>query len=269
MDELTLERYLQERLPIQTELGILFSDDARVTIFDVGACEGEDSIRYQRRFPCAEVYAFEPLPRNVASARRNFAAQGMTSITLEQVAVGDAEGEAAFHVSSGQPPNSAGGSWDYGNKSSSLLPPGVPLERYEWLKFEETITVPVTTLATYAVSRGIREVDLLHLDVQGAELMVLAGAGTLLDSIKAVWMEVEAVPLYRGQPLRGDVDRFMTGHGFVKVKDTVDDVAGDHLYIHPAFFGRWQRTRLGMHHLVRTRTPWLLPLGRRLRLRKP
>jgi hypothetical protein len=61
--------------------------------------------------------------------------------------------------------------------------------------------------------------------------MVLKGAGQMIEHIDAVWMEVEAIELYSGQPLKDDVESFMKGHGFVRVIDTVDNVSGDQLYI--------------------------------------
>lgn len=220
-------------------------------ILDVGACEGEDSIRYQRRFPQAAVYAFEPLPGNVERARRHFADYGTTSINLEQVALADLEGEATFHVSAGQPPGQEESDWDYGNKSSSLLPPAAALAReHPWLRFDETLTVPVTTLERYAATHGIAEVDLLHLDVQGAELKVLAGAGPLLQRIKVVWLEAETVTLYEGQPLRDAVETFMRSNGFVKVVDAVGPVSGDQLYVQAQSFARPRVALLRLRYLA-------------------
>lgn len=56
--------------------------------------------------------------------------------------------------------------------------------------------------------------DLLKLDIQGAELMVLHHAEARLAEAVVVQAEVEFLPLYRDQPLFGDVDRFLRGHGF-------------------------------------------------------
>ena len=44
-------------------------------------------------------------------------------------------------------------------------------------------------------------------------------------------MEVGAIELYEGQPLKNDVERFMHGYGFVCIKDTVNQTAGDQLYV--------------------------------------
>jgi hypothetical protein len=55
--------------------------------------------------------------------------------------------------------------------------------------------------------------DLLKIDVQGAERLVFDGAATRLDECLVVWTEVEMVPLYQGQPLFGDIDARLRSHG--------------------------------------------------------
>lgn len=52
------------------------------------------------------------------------------------------------------------------------------------------------------------------LDVQGAELEILAGGLRQLESTAVVQIEVEFVPLYKDQPLFGDIDQFLRSHGF-------------------------------------------------------
>jgi hypothetical protein len=61
--------------------------------------------------------------------------------------------------------------------------------------------------------------------------MVLKGAGTMLKNIRMIWMEVEAIELYKDQPLKNEVEEFMARNGFIKLKDTVDNISGDQLYI--------------------------------------
>jgi FkbM family methyltransferase len=258
------DAYVRQQLPIETELRLLYPATAPLTILDVGACEGEDSIRYQLRFPQATVHAFEPLPANVQRAREHFAAYGLRSIRLEQVALADKEGEATMHVLTGRAPGDEGEAWQHA--SSSLLAPSAALGReYPWLSFGETLTVPVTTLARYAAIHAITDIDLLHLDVQGAELKVLGGAGSLLERVKVVWLEAEAVALYEGQPLCDAVEEFMEGRGFVKVADTVGSVAGDQLYIQPKWFPRARVAHLRLRHEAKERAPWIVPLVRRLK----
>src|SRR5918994_1153850 len=77
------------------------------------------------------------------------------------------------------------------------------------LKFERTILVETMRLDRFCDAHSIERIDLVYLDVQGAELMVLRGAGDYLTRIGAVWLEVGARELYDGQPLKDDVELFM------------------------------------------------------------
>lgn len=231
--DMTRAAYIASPLPIERELRSLLSPEAVRTVFDIGACEGEDSVRYARLFPNATVYAVEPLPRNLPLLQRNAALAGPGRVRILPVALSDRVGTATFYVSSGRPEGQPeDGDWDFGNKSSSLLPPDRHLEIHPWVHFDETLEVTTETLATVCEEGAVEEIDLIHLDVQGAELAVLAGAGSILERTKVVWLEVEAVPLYQGQPLRSDVQRFMATHGFVRLLDTVGEVSGDQLYAH-------------------------------------
>jgi FkbM family methyltransferase len=102
---------------------------------------------------------------------------------------------------------------------SSLYPPDPVLiaERPELActSLASTVEVELTTLDAWAAEAGVRSVDVLKLDTQGAELDILRGAEQLLGSVRALEVEVELNPLYRGQPLFGDVDRFLRERGYV------------------------------------------------------
>jgi FkbM family methyltransferase len=232
---LTLDTYVAAPSPVEGELRRLFVlDDVRV-VFDIGSCEGEDSIRYARLFPNATVYAAEPLPRNLPRLHENLRRHNASSVEVLPFAFSDASGSAQFYVSAGQPDDRPhGDQWDYGNKSSSLFPPDKHLEIHPWVRFDQVIQVQTDTLANFCASRQIDTIDFIHMDVQGAELKVLAGAGDLISRIKAVWTEVERIPLYAGQPLKSDVERFMEDHAFLKLKDTVGAVSGDQLFVNRA-----------------------------------
>ncbi len=58
-------------------------------------------------------------------------------------------------------------------------------------------------------------VDLLKMDIQGAELMVLRNAEARLADALVIQTEVEFLPMYIDQPLFGDLDLFLRQHGFV------------------------------------------------------
>lgn len=223
---------------IRPDLDVLFHSNDAIVLFDIGACEGEDSIRYQRIFPKARIHLFEPRPDNLAIIDRNLKEFGCDKIVVSNLALSNQTGSATFYLSSGKPNDATDDAWDFGNKSSSLLPPSEKMKEHtSWLNFDRELHVTTERLDHYCAMHNIDHIDFIHMDVQGAELMVLQGAGEMLQRITAIWLEVEAVELYKNQPLRKDVEAFMQSHGFVCVKSTVDQIAGDQLYVNRALVG--------------------------------
>lgn len=238
--EVGFDNFVKLEIPNGRKLLNLFGKYEELTIFDIGACEGEDSIRYARFFPLSKVHSFEPSPSNFDIVSKNVNRYKLKDrIYTNKFALSNKKGSAAFYLSNGRPSDvKPKGDWDYGNKSSSLLEPGKTLDINPWLKFEKKTTVKTETIDNYCATKKIDSIDLIHMDVQGAELMVLKGAKKMLRNVKAIWLEVEAVELYKEQPLKKDVEKFMKQAGFKKLTDTVDNVAGDQLYIHQTLWDR-------------------------------
>lgn len=228
---MTRKEYIEDpALQVQESLLLkLFPPAASLVIFDIGACEGESSVRYSRLFPNAAVHAFEPLPANFNWIRKHIEYYRAGGVVPHQLCLSDQPGEIPFFVSAGKPEGVADADWDYGNKSSSILPPGE--HQAGWLRFNEQVLVPATTLKQFCAENQIGAVDFIHMDVQGAELMVLDGAGDFIRNIRAIWLEVEAVELYKGQPLKEEVEAYLETRGFIKLADTVYDTAGDQFWV--------------------------------------
>jgi len=233
------EEFINSKLPIKKELQMIFAKCEPSVIFDIGACEGEDSIRYSLLFDKAIVYSFEPLPSNYAKCLTNFTEFSNTHIKAFQLALSNTNGVANFFISSGRPEGTEDSDWNFGNKSSSLYPPEPSYKQNYWLKFENKIEVKTQTITSFCKEQLIQKIDFIHMDVQGAELNVLKGAEDKLYSINAIWLEVENVSMYQGQPLRKDIEKFMKQSGFIKVVDTaVYADAGDQLYINLAYYSK-------------------------------
>lgn len=231
--EYSFERFIKLPLPHEEGLDKLFDKNDRLCIFDIGMCEGEDTIRYLKKFPRSKVHSFEPIPNNVKIAKKNIKKySNKNSVIINNIALSDKNGSFDMYVSEGTPTDIKPiKEWDYGNKSSSLLKPEKTKDVTPWLKFNKKIKVQTRTLFDYCIENKVDKIDLIHMDVQGAELMVLKGAKNMLKNIRSIWLEVEAVELYKGQPLKSDVENFMKKNGFIKLIDTVNEVAGDQFYI--------------------------------------
>ncbi len=235
-----LDSYLAQPSVPELEVAKLFGAGAAPVIFDIGACEGEDSLRYRRRFPQARIFTFEPLPDNQQLIRANFARYGMAEGQLVPLALSNRQGEAEFHVSSGRPAvEFAGRDWNYGNKSSSLLAPASTEPMYGWLEFKEAIRVRTTTLDQFCREHHLDRIDFIHLDVQGAEHLVLSGATTMLPRVGALWLEVSDRALYRGQKLRTEIETLLRARGFRLVFEQRGEIEGDQFYVNSRHVRSW------------------------------
>ncbi|PSB32071.1 hypothetical protein C7B69_07390 [filamentous cyanobacterium Phorm 46] len=102
---------------------------------------------------------------------------------------------------------------------SSLYPPSEEyIKRFsgnsELIELKSTVDLSTTTLEKFCKAEDIKEIDFLHLDVQGAELKVLQGSdGILNNSVLGLVTEVEFTELYAGQPLFSDVDIYLRNRG--------------------------------------------------------
>lgn len=235
-----LESYLQTLFPQEKALRQLFPKNAHLTIFDIGACEGEDSIRYARCFPNAKIFSFEPLIANHLLIKTNLDLFKINSVELIPAALSHSVGTSIFHLSSGSPKeNFCGDQWNYGNKSSPLLPPKHSEPMYGWIEFKDTVEVPTETLAHFCESRGIKSIDFIHMDVQGAELLVLQGAEKKIKNISTIWLEVSNEAHYKNQPLRPQVMSFMAKHGFILAFESLRENEGDQFYVNRRHVSFW------------------------------
>lgn len=67
------------------------------------------------------------------------------------------------------------------------------------------------------VAGAYAKIDLLKLDVQGAELEVLKGGTATLKRTRLAWIEVSFKPLYKNSPLFHDIQQYMESQGFVMI----------------------------------------------------
>jgi hypothetical protein len=70
------------------------------------------------------------------------------------------------------------------------------------------------TLPALMEEQGLQTVDLLKLDLQGAERLVLTGGEAVLERVRVIYTEIFFERLYAGAWLFWEMNEFLAGRGF-------------------------------------------------------
>ena len=173
-----------------------------IDIIDVGAAPiAGQAVDYQPllKTGLARVVGFEPVQADCDALN----AKAPKNCQYLPYFIGDGS-ERTFHLT------------NYSPTSSLYEPDSARLSRFNNLE-ELTRVVrsfPVHTRRLDDIPE-ITGIDLLKIDVQGAELDAFRGAPRLLGEAVAVYTEVEFIPMYKGQPLFADVDAELRSRGFL------------------------------------------------------
>lgn len=174
------------------------------TILEIGAHDGTHTLRFFKAFAEPTIHCFEPEPR--ALERWHRALDQRSGVYIHAVAVGSQSGRAIFHRSSGRHPGPDGKpmaqGWDY---SGSLKAPRRHRELYPAVSFERTMEVPVVSIDDWIQDQEIGVVDLVWMDVQGAEADVFRGMVHTLPRVRLIYTEYSNEELYEGQPSLGEL----------------------------------------------------------------
>jgi FkbM family methyltransferase len=147
-----------------------------MTVFDVGANIGQYALLSASRVGQAgRVHAFEPTPETCAELRRNIKLNGFGNVTVNEAAVSDSVGEASIFYREADNP---GGNTIF---DASF---GCP-----------SAQISTLTLDSYVLERGISKVDLIKMDIEGAEVVAFKGARQLLSAKNAPLLVLEVNPL--------------------------------------------------------------------------
>jgi 2-O-methyltransferase len=162
------------------------------TILEIGCNDGSDTLSFLRVMPGATIYCFEPDPRAIGRFKKHLGSH-LDKVRLFEIAVSDRTGQIDFHSSSG---GDAPEGWDC---SGSIRRPEKVLIQHPWLKFEKTITVSTCRLDDWCAENGVKQVDFIWMDVQGAEGDVITGAQKILQETRFLYTEYNNNELYEGQ----------------------------------------------------------------------
>ena len=165
---------------------------------DVGGNVGYFSFLMAQKAKDGQVHVFEPIPLNIALLNASTVLNGFTNLQIHQCAVGSESGDITFTIS-----NDSAYSSIYNTNRKSIA---------------QTLSVPLISLDEYIAKNNLPRVDILKVDVEGAEKLVIDGAKKLFsdskNSPRLVMLELYEPGLLVFSTTIDDVIATMKGFGY-------------------------------------------------------
>jgi FkbM family methyltransferase len=195
-----------------------------LVIFDIGSRDCIQSIEFSKYFPKASIYAFECNPNTIDICRNNII--GYDNIKLIEGAVTDYDGTIKFYPIDQEKTVT---SWKDGNPGASSLfksNGSYPYEKY----VQDEITTNCHRLDTVMKKENINKVDIIWMDLQGAELLALKSLDDNLKNVDYIYTEVSFKEIYHGQVMFTELNNYLSDN-FIKFKSlNINEWQGDILY---------------------------------------
>lgn len=163
-------------------------DKKEITIFDVGANQGQSIERFKKIFKQKIIHSFEPIKFEFDNIYRKY--KNEDNLIINNFALGERIEEKFFHV-------------NHYTGSSSFLETN---QKTEWAKLrskqfkidlanfvKEKSVVQIKTLDDYCEKNQINKIDILKIDTQGYEENVLKGSSKMILSKKIKFIEIELI----------------------------------------------------------------------------
>jgi FkbM family methyltransferase len=165
-------------------------------VLHLGAHLGEEAEEY-RRAGAEQVIWVEADPE--VAARLAVAVEPFGHRAIQAV-ISDRDGDYAdFFVASND------------GRSSSLLTMNTHRQQHPEIVVTGAIRLRTTTIDSLCERGGIDRVDLITMDLQGAELLALRGGARSVESTRYIYTEVNVDDLYTGCPRIEALDAYLGG----------------------------------------------------------
>lgn len=180
-----------------------------MTVFDVGANVGELTLLFSRLVSTGEVHAFEASQSTFNRLQTICHAAQKSNVVLNHLALSNENGNIRLNV--------------YEDALSAFNSQAArPMKNYgldiEPVGVEET---PATTVDQYCEQNKIDRIDLLKIDVEGAEFQVMQGARRMLESRRIACLTFEFGQTTFDMGNRpSDIDALLNGAGY-KIRNIV------------------------------------------------
>jgi len=187
---LAMTKYLKKGVPL--------------TLVDIGARTGEFTRVIEAYCGIERALLVEPQPEHAAFLRRKFPSP---RFDVAQCALSDRPGSMELEI-------------NVFDATTSILETrrDIPEASRFDVSLARRVPCELQTLDALMQKHKFGPVDLLKVDVQGAEHLVFAGAAETLPSVKMIWCEVSFRPLYVGSALFAGIYEQMMAAGFAMLE---------------------------------------------------
>lgn len=190
-------------------------------VLDIGSWHLGQSIEFSSVFQNAKIDAFEPVPDSYQLCVKRLDEldeQKKTRIRVHNIALSNAADDIPFYpvdpVASSTP--------NVGASSMFKFMDGLNGTPFGQNLVQKEIKVKANTLDSWCEEHNIPGIDIMWMDVQGAELLVLQGGEKTLSNTRIIMTEVGLQPYYQGHTLKADIDAFLTARGFSELEGSFE-----------------------------------------------
>lgn len=176
-------------------------------IVECGAFYGKEVVRAAQIWPKGKVIAFEANPRAFSILEHTLMEEKLDNVKIYPFAVNDYNGQAKLYLNFGP----TGRDSSYEDKTSLLEPTPAEAPYSKGPKIE----VPCIALDDWCKENGINKIDVLRLDLEGAELRALQSSSEILKTVKLIIVQSFFHPYRIGTPNYFVLKDFLTRANFV------------------------------------------------------
>lgn len=170
-------------------------------IVDIGAHRGEFSLRSGAFFEPRKIWLVEADPFMFGLLREEFGNRSDWEIVHS--AISNVTGEIELRIN------------EHRESSSILTIQNIAGETFgKRMQEVEKVVVPALSLDDFFSRNRIDRVDLLKVDIQGAERMLIEGGVEALKCVRQIYIEVNFERFYEGAPVFSEIDGMLRDRGF-------------------------------------------------------
>jgi FkbM family methyltransferase len=185
-------------------------------LFEAGGHYGEDTYRMKDVWPNSKIYVSEPCPNSFERLIRS--TKNLKDVICYPYAFTNYSGKVNFYV-------------DLQNSGASSIDYPVWWMQHGFDK--KPIEVLCSTIDAWAESNKISNIDFMWLDMEGHELCALQYAVKILKTVKAIYTEINYVPIRLNSCLYKDLRDFLELQGFCEIYKSKNEsgIQGDAFFV--------------------------------------